>query len=75
MLRRFYKFYRNYRQCVNGAAIGLVVGLLFVLIGFFKTLIIGICVFIGFYIGKKLRADKDFLKKLLDRLLPPGTYR
>lgn len=75
MLRRLYKFYRNYRQCINGAAIGLVLGLLIVWLGVFKTLIIAVFTFLGFFIGKKLRQDKDFLKKLLDRILPPGTYR
>jgi len=75
MLRRFYKFYRNYHQIINGAAIGLVFGLFLVFAGIIKTIIIFACCLVGFFIGKKLHDDKDFLKKILDRILPPGTYR
>lgn len=75
MMRRFYKFYRNYRQCINGAIIGLVLGLMFVILGIFKTLVIAACIFVGFFLGKKVNEDKDFFKKLLDRILPPGMYR
>ena len=75
MLRRLYKFYRNYHYCINGAIIGLIAGLLLVFAGLLRTIIILACVFFGYYIGKKLQSDKDFLKKLLDRILPPGFYK
>ena len=75
MLRRLYKFYRNYYYCVNGAAIGLIIGLSLVFAGILETIIIGACIFAGFYVGKRMQKDKDFIKKLLDKILPPGTYR
>lgn len=75
MLRRLYKFYRTYYYAVNGAAIGLAVGLSLVMLGIIKTIVIAACIFAGYYVGKRLQNDKDFLRKLLDKILPPGTYR
>ena len=75
MLRRLYKFYRTYYFSVNGAAIGFAVGLSLVLAGIIRTIIIAACIFAGYYIGKKLQSDRDFIRKLLDKILPPGTYR
>ncbi len=75
MLRRLYKFYRSHYYCVNGAAVGLIIGLSLVFAGIIKTIIIAACIFAGYYVGNKLQGDKDFLKKLLDKILPPGTYR
>ena len=39
------------------------------------TLFIAICVIAGYIIGKQLQKDKTFIKNLLDKILPPGTYR
>ncbi|MBO7397639.1 MAG: DUF2273 domain-containing protein [Clostridia bacterium] len=75
MLRKIYKFYRKYHYCINGAAVGLLTGILLVTLGIIKTVIILACVYAGYFIGKKLMADKDFIKKLFDRILPPGSYR
>ena len=75
MLRRLYKFYRTNYYGINGALIGLAIGFSFVFIGFFKTLFISLCVFAGFWLGRKLQKDKEFIKKLLDKILPPGSYR
>ena len=75
MLRRFYKFYRTHYYAVNGAVIGLAVGLSLVIAGIIKTIIIAACIFAGYYIGRKLQKDSGFFKKLLDKILPPGTFR
>ena len=75
MLRRIYKFYRQHFYAINGAAIGLVVGLSFVFFGIIETLFLALCVTVGFLIGKQLQKDKTFLKNLLDKILPPGSYR
>ena len=60
---------------VNGAIIGLLIGLSFVYIGFFQTLFIALCIFAGYWLGKKIQKDRDFIKKILDKILPPGSYR
>ncbi|MBQ8827825.1 MAG: DUF2273 domain-containing protein [Clostridia bacterium] len=75
MFRRLYKFYRTHYYGVNGAIIGLLVGLSFVFIGPFQTIFIALCIFAGYWLGKKLQKDKDFIRKLLDKILPPGSYR
>lgn len=75
MLRRIYKFYRQHFYAINGAAIGLLVGFSFVKLGILETLFIALCIVVGYIIGKQLQKDKTFIKNLLDKILPPGTYR
>jgi uncharacterized membrane protein len=60
---------------VIGAIIGLILAVMILIIGFFKVLFIAIFTGVGYYIGKKIHEDKDYIKNLLDRVLPPGTYR
>ena len=74
MLRRIYKFYRQHFYAINGALIGLVIGFSFVKLGILQTLFIALCVIAGFLLGKQLQKDKMFLKNLLDKILPPGSY-
>lgn len=68
-------FYNSHRGAVNGGLIGLGIAVLILIINPLRTLFIAICVGIGYYIGKRLSEDKDCIKNLLDRVLPPGTYR
>lgn len=75
MIRKLYKFYREHYYAVNGGIIGLAIGASLVSLGIIKTLIIAICVLVGYYIGRRLQKDKDFIRNLLDRILPPGSYR
>lgn len=71
----FTEFYKSHRGGVNGALVGFIIAAAILILGFFRVLFIAICSGIGYYIGKKLTHDKDYLKNLLDRILPPGTYR
>ena len=75
MLRKLYKFYRKYHYCINGALIGLATGLMLVFLGILKTIVILLCLYGGYFIGKKLTQDRDFIKRILDRILPPGSYK
>jgi len=68
-------FYKTHFGEINGAISGLLFALCTLIVGFFQTMFIAICVLIGYYIGKKVSKDKDYLRNLLDRILPPGTYR
>ncbi len=68
-------FYNSHRGGINGAATGVLIGIIILLIGIFRTLFLAMCGGIGYYLGKRLSQDKDYLKNLLDRILPPGTYR
>ena len=73
--QKLIEFYISHRGGVNGGFIGLAMAVLILIINPFRTLFIAICVGIGYYIGKRLSEDKDFVKNLLDKILPPGTYR
>lgn len=69
------QFYNSHYGGMNGAFIGLILAIFILVLGFFKTLFIAIFVGIGYYIGKRVCEDKDYIRNLLDRILPPGTYR
>ena len=68
-------YYISNHSGVNGAIIGLIFSVLILLIGVINTLFIVVSMIIGYYFGKKLTVEKDYIKKLLDKILPPGTYR
>ena len=69
------EFYHSHRGGLNGAFIGLMISVSILALGLFRTMFIAIFVVLGYYIGKNISADKDYIKNLLDRILPPGTYR
>lgn len=52
-----------------GVGAGFVFGLLFLLVGFFKTIIFAVFVATGLYIGSKFDNQED-LRDVLDRILP-----
>lgn len=68
---KLYNFYRSHKGEIIGAGIGALFGILVICFGFWKTIFVGICTFIGYYIGHKFQ-NKDELIDLLDRILPPG---
>jgi len=68
-------FYNNHKGGINGALVGFVISVSILIFGFFRILFISLFVGAGYYIGKKIYQDKDYIKNLLDRILPPGTYR
>jgi len=73
--QKLYEVYRHHKGEILGALIGLVVAIIVLLLGILKALFVIFCVVLGYYFGKKLFQDKDYIKNLLDRILPPGTYR
>lgn len=75
MLRRLYKFYRMHFYSLNGALIGLLIGLSVHFLGIFATIFLALCVFAGYWVGKQVQKDRSFLRNLLDKILPPGSYR
>lgn len=68
-------FYKTHHGGINGAIAGLLLSSAILIIGFWRALFIALCVVLGYYIGKRLSEDKEYIKNLLDRILPPGTYR
>ncbi|HHV60445.1 MAG TPA: DUF2273 domain-containing protein [Clostridiaceae bacterium] len=72
---RLLSFYHTYRGGIDGAFIGLIVATAVLLLGVYRVVFIAICMSLGYFIGTKMSENKDYLKNLLDRILPPGTYR
>lgn len=62
-------FYRH-RGKVLGILAGFLISILFLTIGFWRTLFISICCTVGFIIGKKVDNREDF-REIIDRILPP----
>lgn len=67
------KMFKKDKGKIIGALIGLLAGILFLLIGFFKTLLIIICTLIGLYLGSRWDVEGD-IKKILHKILPPGMH-
>jgi len=53
---------------IIGAFIGFLAGLFLLTLGFFKTLVLSICITIGYYLGKKADNKEDIIQ-LIERLL------
>lgn len=68
---KLFKLYGSHKGETIGTVCGLIFALFVIIIGFWKTLFIGLCMFVGYYIGKKF-TNKEELFELLDRILPPG---
>lgn len=59
---------------IVGATAGLLIGILIITFGFFRTLFVLLCIVAGYIIGKKID-EKEDLMDILDKLLPPGYHR
>lgn len=53
---------------VIGISLGLLFGLLTVLIGFWKTFFVSLCIVIGYIIGKKID-DNDRVREIINRFI------
>jgi len=53
---------------IIGALIGFLAGLLYLTLGLFKTLVLSICIAVGYYLGKKVDNKEDIIQ-LIERLL------
>jgi uncharacterized membrane protein len=57
------------RKKISGALIGLIIGILILTIGFFKTLLLCLTTLIGYYFGSRWRFEED-LKDFILRIIP-----
>jgi len=74
-MNQFAKFYNSNKGGVIGALIGIVIAILILWLSFWTTLFIAILGIIGYYIGGAIFQGKNFIRELIDRIIPPGTYR
>jgi len=63
------EFWPEYQGRIIGTAVALVVGIVYIFFGFFKTLIFSLIIFIGYYIGKKFDERENFLE-IIYNILP-----
>lgn len=68
-----YELYKSHKGEVIGAAIGALFAIFIIIIGFWKTIFIAICTFIGYFIGKKI-SSTDKLIEILDKILPQDKF-
>lgn len=59
---------------ISGAVIGLSIGILIIVFGFFRTFFILGCAAIGYVIGQRIDEKEDIMD-VIDKLLPPGYRR
>jgi uncharacterized membrane protein len=71
MLQQLKEFLRKYSGRLLGASAGLTAAILFLTVGFWSTLLILICVGIGYVIGL-LRDSKEEFLEFVERILPKG---
>lgn len=64
----------NYRGRLVGSLFGFIIGAMFLILGFFQTIFLLICIIGGYLLGKHID-NKEDLMDILDRLLPPGHHR
>jgi uncharacterized membrane protein len=74
-MKRIFEGLKDQNAAVIGALIGFFLGFFLILFGFWKTFFLIILTVAGYYIGKKYFSNKEDLKKLLDKIFPPGKFR
>ncbi len=74
-MKRFLDELKKHNSAFIGALAGFLLGLFLILFGFWKTLFVILLSLVGYFIGKKFFSNKEDLKELLDKILPPGRFR
>ncbi len=57
-----------------GTILGFIIAILVISIGFFKTLFIVLCTWLGYYIGKKAD-NQENIREIIEKILPPSKER
>lgn len=64
---------KNYGK-IFGVLIGLLFSVLVIAIGIIKTIFICLCIYGGYFFGKKIDQKEDIIE-ILDRILPLGKFK
>jgi len=62
----------NHRGKFLGSCAGLLVALSIIRIGFWWTVFIVLCCYVGYHIGRRVDDQKENLVEIIERYLPPG---
>lgn len=65
----FWQFFNEHPGKTLGVIAGLILGILYILLGFLNTLVLLVFVATGFYFGRKYD-NRESLTDVLDRILP-----
>lgn len=66
------EFLINHYGKIIGTLVGFLIGIFLLTIGFFKTLILSLCIITGYSLGKKID-NKENIEEFIDKIL--NTYR
>ena len=75
ILEKMAQFYSSHKGGVIGLAIGVLIAVAILCLGLWRVLFIAVLGSVGYYLGKRTEGDKDFFRKILDKIIPPGKYR
>ena len=70
-----FKFLHGKDAGIVGASVGLGLGLMLIIFGFWKTLFLLFCTILGYVLGARLIRNSENFRELLDKLFPPGRFR
>lgn len=70
----FFQYWQTHRGRMAGVLVGLIIGIMFLTLGFLSTVLLLILMSCGYLLGKKVD-DKEDILELLDRILPPGYHK
>ena len=69
MFSKFMDWIKNHKGKFFGGILGFLIAILVLNIGFFKTLFIVLCTWIGYYLGSK-SDNKENFKELIEKIIP-----
>lgn len=61
-----------HRGKIIGGILGLIIAIIIISLGFLKAVFVILCTVLGYYIGK-LIDNKEDIRDILDKILPPGN--
>ncbi|MCL2740622.1 MAG: DUF2273 domain-containing protein [Oscillospiraceae bacterium] len=65
----------GHRWGLVGALVGFTVAAAILAFGFLRALVLAAFTLAGYLVGRMYSRDGEYLRKVLDRILPPGHYR
>ena len=75
---RFFDFFaalwETHRGRMVGVIVGLLIGIMFLTLGFFRTVFLLLLMSAGYMLGSHID-NKEDLMDLLDKILPPGYHK
>ena len=74
-MEEFFKEYlpklASYKGRILGSGIGLIAGLLWAFLGFWRAMAFVFCIFLGYFLGKRIDI-RGSLRDILSKVLPPN---